>query len=113
MIKIREFQDKSFFMRDKKGKIIGKMRCGKSVEFDNGMVVRYNQKGACWRIKYQPHLDAKIATSLMNRAMWIAEDQGKMIQDIGDFPFYPDFQKELVRMVGEEIFMKVIEWIAK
>jgi len=83
------------------------------VEFDNGMVVRFNRKGGCWRIKYAPHLDSKKATSLMYRAMWIAEDQGKMIQDTGDFPFYPDFQKELVRMIGEEMFMEVIQWITK
>ena len=78
------------------------------VELSDGSIVKW-WKGE-WKFSAMRH-NSKVATSLQNRAMSVAEESGREVKVEERYTDFDRFSKRMVAIMGIYDFMRMIQWI--
>ena len=96
------------FPRGSRGERKGSRKFGRISDDFGTWVVKWSRGE--WKI-IGSRLNTKVATSLQNRAMSIAVERGRMVEEVERYTDFRRFSERLAAIVGVDEAMKIVMWI--
>lgn len=78
------------------------------VELEDGSIIKW--WNGEWRF-FSTRWNSRVATSLNTRAMTVAVENGRLVKDEERFSNFDDFARRLVKVVGLDQLIRIVQWI--